>query len=294
MALAALGLLAAPACREATEAWVWPPDTAALVEGQAITMAELNQVLGWGLYGQLSGEAPDSAAVPLMVLERLIDERLLMAEAARFNYSLSAAENEISAAGLDEAFPGLSPAQAEALRLNLIRQLVAHKTTARIMAEERRFSAAEWQAFWRAWPRSKATRYQVRGLFLPSSPAAPKLPKAENFEQLAQTVKLEGSPALLSEPVWLQSDNLDESFRAVLEEAWAGQRPSPPVRREGGWAVYEVLNLDRETAAVAELKAARAAYELQIGEYAFSRWLSERRAAADIKISPNLTQAQEE
>jgi hypothetical protein len=86
---------------------------------------------------------------------------------------------------------------------------------------------------------------------------------------------------------------LDSGLIEALETAWAERRPSPPLRQESSWAIYEVLNLDRKTAAVAELKAARAAYELKVGEEAFSAWLAARRAAADIRVNPSLTQTRE-
>jgi hypothetical protein len=298
---AALALLAAWAYhRETREAWVWPSDTAALVEGQPITMDELKQVLDWGLYGQLSREegasAPAPESIPLLVLEKMIEERLVLAEAARFNFSIDAAEKEISAAHLDEmrTKPGLSSDQAETLRLNLLRQLVLHKITSKIMAAERRFSAADWRVFWRDWPKKvKPTHYLVRVLFLPPAPEAPKVPKAKNLDQMAQLFKLEGFPVLLSPTVLLHSDRLDSDLKRVLENAWAGQNLSPPVRQDGSWAVYEILNLDRKTAAVAELTAARTAYEFKTGEEAFRRWLAARRSAADIRINPNLTQIRE-
>lgn len=306
LAAGLLPLLAAgAACREVQEALVWPDDTAALVDGRPITMAELNQVLGWGFYGQLNREegasegGPSSApeTVPRLVLEKMIEERLVLAEAVKRRVSLEAAERELSAAWPDEAEleADLPQAQAEILRRNLVRQFFLHKVTARIMAEERRFSEADWQAFWREWPRKKPTRYLVRVLFLPSSPEAPVLPEPSqgNLEQLTQRFKLEGYPAILSAPVWLQSDFLESDLLEILETAWADRKPSPPVRQEGSWAVYEVLDLDRKTAVVAELKAARAAYELKTGEEAFRVWLAARRAEADIRINPSLTQSRE-
>ncbi|MDR2934393.1 MAG: SurA N-terminal domain-containing protein [Candidatus Adiutrix sp.] len=298
-ALAALALLATGACREVQEA-VWPADTAALVEGRPITMAELKQVLGWGYYGQLDREgasADEAKAVPGLVLDKLIEERLILAEAPRRKISLETAEREARLAEAKEAWSGrdLHSDQAEALRRNLRRQIILHKITDRIMADERRFSDVDWRAFWRAWPKKKPTRYLVRVLFMSPLPEAPVLPEPvpTDLERLAQKFKLEGYPAVLSEAVWLQSDLLDSGLIKALETAWAGRRLSPPLRQESSWAIYEVLRLDRKTAAVAELKAARAAYELKAGEEAFREWLTARRAAADIRINPNLTQTLE-
>jgi hypothetical protein len=293
-AIACLAFLATGACREVQDAWDWPPDTAALVEGRPITMTELNQVLGWGLYGQLTPEedAPATETVPLMVLEKLIEERLVLAEAAPRKVSFEAVENEISRPVEEASASDLPPAQAESLRRNMLRQAVLHRITDKIMADERRLSSADWRAFWQAWPKKKPVRYLVRVLFLPPSPKAPSLPGRgqENLEQLTQKFKLEGYPVVLSASVWLRSDRLAPELTTTLETAWAEQKPSPPVQREGSWAVYEVLDLDRETAAVAELKAARSAYELKAGEEAFRGWLSARRATADIRINPSLTQ----
>ena len=289
-AIGCLAFLTTGACREVQDSWVWPPDTAALVNGQTITMAELNQVLGWGLYGQLTPEEdiPAKETIPLLVLDKMIEERLVLAESARRRVSLQAVEKEIN--WPDEEASDLPPAQAESLRQNLLRQAIQHRITARIMIDERRLSAADWRSFWKAWPKKRPTRYLVRVLFLPPSPEAPALPGRENLDQLTQRFKLEGFPVVLSAAVWLRSDRLDPGLAATLETAWTDQTLSRPVRQEGSWAVYEVLSLDRKTAAVAELKAARAAYELKAGEEAFSGWLSARRATADIRINPSLTQ----
>ncbi len=301
-AAAVLVILAAWSCRDVQEA-VWPADTAALVEGRPITMDELNQVLNWGLYGELEQEdaskeaSPEAKAVPGLVLEKLIEEQLVLAEAKRRNISLETAEKEARAIQAKEAWSGrdLSWSQARALRQNLLRQVILHKTTAKIMADERRFSEAEWRAFWQAWPKNKPTRYLVRALFLSPFPETPVLPEPipGNFEQLAQKFKLEGYPAILSEAVWLQSDLLDSDLVKALETAWIDRRPTPPLRQENSWVIYEVLRLDRKTAAVAELKAARAAYEQKAGEEAFNEWLADRRATADIRINPNLSPTQE-
>jgi len=295
-AMGGLALLTAGiSCRDAREAALgWPPDAAALVEGQTITMTELNQVLDWGFYGQLSPkeDAPEPPEnVPLLVLEKMIEERLVLAEADRRKISLGELENE--AVWTDKSYPTLP--QTEPMRLNLARQMRLHKITSRIMADERRFSDRDWQAFWRKWPRNKPTRYLVQALFIPLSTDPPLMSaqSRDNLEQLAQKFKLEGFPAILSAAVWLQSDLLDSGLAEVLEAAWEARAPSQPVRQEGSWAIYEVLNLDRKTAAVAELKAARAAYELKTGEEAFHRWLKTRRNAADIRINPSLIQTPE-
>jgi len=296
-----LVLLAAVSnCRKVQDVWGWSPDTAAMVEGRPITMTELNQVLGWGFYAQLNqnegAPASDSEDVPLLVLEKMIEERLVLAEADRRNLNLDESD-EIGVAWLDEgdSQSDLPEAQAEIIRQNLLRQILLHKVTTRIMDEERELSAADWRVFWRDWPRHKPTRYLVRVLFLPPSQEAPILPERgrETLEQMAHRFKLEGFPAILSTAVWLQSGLLDSDLIEVLTAAWVDRKPSPPVRQESSWAIYEVLNLDRKTAAVDELKAARAAYELKAGEEAFRRWLSARRSEADIRINPSLIKPRE-
>ena len=288
-------------CRDGQDVWGWSPDTAAMVEGRPITMTELNQVLGWGFYGQLNQKEGASASappedIPLLVLEKMIEERLVLDEADQRKISLDESE-EAGGAWLDEAETqsDLPEAQAETMRQNLRKQILLHKVTAAIMAEERQFSVEDWRDFWREWPKHKPTRYLVRVLFLPPSKEAPLMPerRRENLEQLAQRFKLEGFPAILSTAVWLQSDFLDSDLIEVLTTAWETRNFSPPVRQEGSWAVYEVLSLDRKTAVVAELKAARAAYELKAGEEAFRRWLANRRSSADIRINPSLIQPRE-
>ena len=282
-------LLAAGACRETPE---WDPDVAALVDGRPIALAVLDRVLDWGLYPQLSpGEAEASATVRRRVLDKLIEERLVLLEAGKRGLSVSSEEIEQAAARL-EPWLGQAPPpeQAEALRLSLRNQIISHKMTEIIMREDRNLSAAGWRVFWGNGPRPRPARYRVRALFLPPGPEDPDLPARTrgDLDQLAEKFKLDGLPVVVSTPVWLRDDHLEPGLAEVLETAWARRRTSDPVKLTDSWAVYEVLAVDRRTDAALEMKAARAAYELRAGEEAFRRWLDNRRAAADIRINPIL------
>ncbi len=65
-----------------------PPDTAAMVGGQAISQAELDKAIGYRLMGLKSQEY----AMKRAILEELIQERLLDAEAKRLNTTRDALE----------------------------------------------------------------------------------------------------------------------------------------------------------------------------------------------------------
>jgi hypothetical protein len=271
---------------------VWDPEVAALVNGRPITLAEVDQVLAWGLYPQLGPDPGLPAAARALVLEKLIDERVILAEAALRGVSVSDEKVEEAFTILDSAWFGRPPpaAAAAGLRKALRNQLLLRKMEQRIALEERILSAEEWRAFWRDWPKSRPLRFRVRALLIPAAAKPPGLPDLArgDLDQLAQRFKLDGLPVVISEPVWLQGDRLAPGLFEALETASVRGRLSDPFRLQESQAVYEVLAVDRGPSAQEEWRAAQAAFEARAGEKAFSRWLAARRAAADIRINPDL------
>ena len=273
-------LLTVPACRDEG----WDRETAALVDGRVIPKSMVNDVLAWGFYPALGrgGETlgPENLA---LILNRLIDEELILAEAERTGLRLSRKE-------LEQAFEDLAPEQAAdsaALRAVLPRQLLLDRMTRKLMAERRLLSADDWRVFWEQWPQKRPPRFRVRALLLPLTAAPPNLSLEGRLEDCAARLEREGRPLLLSEEMWLPGEKLSLGERQGLLSALARNSLAGPFPLRESWAVYEVLEIEPGPGLDEEFKAARAAFEARAEEQAFRQWLAERRKTADIRINPD-------
>lgn len=281
-----LGL--AGGCREEP----WPPEAAVLVNGRPIDKAAVDRVLEWGFTADLGRPGDREATIPL-VLERLIDEQLILAEAEKIGLTVGAEELERAQSDLGSAWFGTAPPPAERgeLRDALRNQLILRKMTQKVMAERRVLSVADWRDFWAGWPKNRPGRYLVKVLLLPPMERPPALPAKSgrrNLEKLADAFEREGLAAIVSGPLWLGGDQLEPAARLALEEGRAQRRLAGPIRLAESWAVYEVLEIEPGPSPAEEFRAARTAFEEMAGEKAFQKWLANLRAEADIKINPAL------
>ncbi len=289
LCLAVAGFLI-PGCRERE----WEPGLALTVNGRPVPVSAVDQVLEWGFYPGLGrgGEIEGANSLPL-IIDKLVDEQLILAEAEKSGLSVSQFEVDDAATTLATAWFGVKPPPAELgdLRRALRNQLLIQKMTVKVMTERRILSAAQWQVFWDRWPRAQSPRYRVRVLMLPRSEAPPELPAEKiSLVELADSFEKTGLPVVLSEPFWLPGDSLEAAEREVLDQALAQGRFSPAVRLKESWAVYEVLGLDPGPSLEEEFKKARTAYEEQAGEAAFSNWLADMRSKAQVELNPALAE----
>jgi len=286
----ALAALLTAACREKE----WDPSVALLVNGRPVPRSAVDQVLEWGSYPSLGlgGEIEGAESLP-MIIDKLIDEQLILAEAEKAGLTVTRAEVDEAAAALGTAWFGVQPPPAELddLRRALRNHLLIHKMTGRIMVERRVLSAAQWRVFWDQWPQSREPRYLVRVLLLPGSDEPPELPeeKGLTLSGLAGALEKRGLPVVLSEPFWLAGDSLAEGERQMLAGLGRG-RFSPPARLKESWAIYEVTDVDRGPDREEEFKKARAAFEERAGEEAFLNWLADLKARAKIELNPALAE----
>ena len=271
----------------------WDPEVAVLVNGRSIPKAAVNRVLEWGFYPQLGQGGEREGAVTInQILDKLVDERLILDEAEKRGLAVSEAEiNQVENA-LDTAWFGVRPPPAELaeLRQALRNQILLRKMTEKVMVERRVLSADEWREFWDGWPKNGTRRYLVRALLIPPLVELPDIPtrRRGNLDRLADFFEGEGLSVIVSDRFWLSASKVQPEVREALEAAVADRRPAGPFRLEESWAAYEVLKIDPGRDQAEELRAALAAFEALAGEKAFHDWLKELKAGADIKINPSL------
>ena len=282
-------LLTAVGCQEEP----WDPEVAVLVNGRTIPKTAVNRVLEWGFYPQLGQGGEREGAVTInQILDKLIDEQLILAEAEKNGLTVS--EDEINRVenALDTAWFGVRPPPAELseLRQALRNQILLRKMTEKVMVEGRVLSADEWREFWEGWPRKGTQRFLVRVLLIPPLMELPEIParRRGNFNRLAEFFEGEGLSVIVSEKFWLSGSKLEPEISEALEAAAADKRPAGPFRLEESWAAYEVLEIDPGLNQAEELREALIAFEALAGEKAFHDWLTALKAGADIKINPSL------
>lgn len=281
--------LAAVGCQEDP----WDPEVAVLVNDRPIPKAAVNRVLEWGFYPQLGQGGEREGAVTInQILDKLIDERLILDEAEKVGLAVSEEEiNQVENA-LNTAWFGVRPPPAELseLRQALRNQILLRKMTEKVMVERRVLSADEWEEFWAGWPKNRTQRFLVRVLLIPPLVDLPEIParRQGNLDHLAEFFEGEGLSVIVSDKFWLSASKVTPEVRQALETASAGHRPAGPFRLEESWAAYEVLEMDPGLDPTGELRAALISFEALAGEKAFTDWLKDLKIGADIKINPSL------
>ncbi|MDR2945343.1 MAG: SurA N-terminal domain-containing protein [Candidatus Adiutrix sp.] len=288
-----LAALTLAGCREEP----WNPEVAGLVNGRPIARAAVNRVLEWGFYPQLGQDGERGGAVAVsQVLDKLIDEQLILAEAGKAGLTVSEAEVQQLEKALDTAWFGVKPPPAERdeLRQALRNQILLRKMTEKVMVDNRVLAANEWAAFWEGWPKNAHRRFLVRALMIPPLVELPEIPERQraSLDQLGEYFEAEGFSVIISEPFWLSESRAEPeilaALEAALESALEERRPVGPFRLEASWAAYEALEFDPGPSLEEELRTAAQAFEELAGERAFQAWLKDLKAAADIRINPSL------
>lgn len=268
----------------------WDPEVAVIVNGRPIPKAAVERVLEWGFYPDLDQGGEREINIPLIV-DKLINEELILDEARKSGLILSAAELGEGLDDLASAWFGTNPPPAEQgeLRQALTRHLLLRKMTEKVMHERRVLSAEKWEGFWERWPKNRAPSFRVRALLLPPSEIGPQSPpEITGLDELAEYYKGEGQAVIVSQPLWLSGERLAPVVAEELGRAFKAGRLSLPVRLDESWAVYEVNEVDGGPGAAEEFETARRAFEALAGEEAFQLWLAEIRGSAKIEYAPSL------
>ena len=282
--LCLLGLLIIlTACNDSS----WNADVAVMVGDEIIEQKAVNSILELGFYPFLAdGEKADGAVSMKQILEKLIDEKLLLMEAKACGLKVEAAEIEALAQQLKPPWGSglISEEEETQYRTTLHNQLLLRKITEKIIAENLELDAAAWEKFWQAWPKGeKGHKFRVRALITTNKP----LIAANSLDAVVEDLQ-NNEDFVLSEPFWLSEKNLSVKQSEALNAAWqsAGKiKVSTPEKINSGWVVYEVLEVKPHDA-VSEVALAQKAFEAQAAELAFQRWLQNARQRTTIKINP--------
>ena len=277
-------------CRETA----WDPEVAALVNGQVIDKAAVIRVMELGFFPR-PGETPDrmkGSASVVQIVNKLIDEKLILEEAEKAGLTVPEQELEDASASLGSAWFGVEPPPAELLELKetIRNQILVRQMTEKIMLERRLLAADDWRAFWAAWPKETPPRYLVRALLLPSlAREAPNLPvrRRHTLENLAEYFEQQDMEAIISEPLWLGREFIEkEGVLKALAEAASQKKITQPLPLEESWVIYEILEVEPGPTVQQNFRAAMNSFEALAGEEAFKKWLTEVRNASDIRINP--------
>ncbi len=285
-ALLFLCLLAA-ACREKP----WDPEVAVLVNGQPIAKKALDKILELGFNPTVTEDETKGPDLNLrQILDKLINERLILEEAARAGLSVTDQEveealNLYATAWFGEKAP---PAELGEMKEALRNQLLLRKMTERVMKEGISLSAGGWRVFWENWPKEHPVLYRVRLLVIPPLKEEPSVParQRKDLGGAAEYLTSEGLDVLVEGPIWTSGEKVSPEEAAALEEAFEKKSVTRAFRQPESWIMYEPLEIDRGPDEIEELLRAKAAFEELEGEKVFRAWLARVRAEADIRINP--------
>ncbi|UQZ90031.1 hypothetical protein C4J81_12795 [Deltaproteobacteria bacterium Smac51] len=277
----------AAGCREKP----WDPEVAVLVNGQPISKGALEKVLELGFHPIVTDNDTKAHGLTLgQILDKLIDEKLILGEAAKVGLTVSDLELDEEAEFYGTAWFGVKPPPAELgeMKEALRNQLLLRKMTERVIKENLSLSADGWRSFWEGWPKEHQVRYRVRVLVIPPVKDEPKIPARQRKElgDIVEYLAKNGLEVLVSDPIWTSGQKISAEEAAAIEEGLAKKLPTKAFRQPESWIIYEPLEVDRGPDEVAQLLRAKAAFEELEGEKAFRNWLAGVRAEADIAINP--------
>lgn len=275
------------ACREKP----WDPEIAVMVNGRPIATKALDKVLELGFHPVVTEEGPRSPGLDLgQILDKLINERLILEEAARAGISVTDEEvaetlDTYASSWFGEKAP---PAELGEMKEALRNQLVLRKMTERVVTENMSLSAEAWRVFWQNWPKDHPVRFRVRLLVIPPVEKVPAIPARQRRDlgDMVEYLAKAGLDVLVEGPIWTSEEKISPEEQAALTESFEKKLPTAPFRREESWIIFETLEIDKGPDAARELLQAKAAFEELEGEKVFQAWLSRIRAEADIQINP--------
>ena len=196
------------------------PDTAAMVNGRAITMVELDEAAKSWESGAESGTA--KPLLRLEALRRLIEESLIVGEAGRRGLRVSNEELEARLAEIKADFPGRTFEELlikeyvgyDDWKKKLRTHILIRKTTSASLQGRIKSDPGEWRRFYEDQQRSMPDdrRYKVRHITTPDLAEAEavlgKIEAGQDFDQAAQQVLGDVAGELMGEAIWVYPDRL--------------------------------------------------------------------------------------
>jgi len=285
-----------------------PDETAALVNGQPITM----EALAWAARGFGAGEQSAEtkpARLKKRLLDQLIDEELIVQEGRRRGFAVSDAELE----RMIEAFKADYPGQAfeemmireyvnpELWKDQMRRNILVKKTTEAELKSRVKVDTEEWEHFFQAHRNADRPPVRMRVIHLTAQTREQaqrlleRVRRGRSFERMARELFGPDEDGRSEEGVWVYPAALPDSIAKALESTPVGQ-VTGIVEGDFGFAFFKILaKEDQPRPGPGEImRQLKDRYLAQIEARAYEAWVRELRAKADIVIDPTLSTDLEE
>ncbi|MEW5723314.1 MAG: SurA N-terminal domain-containing protein [Thermodesulfobacteriota bacterium] len=276
-------------------------NTAALVNGRRISMADLDEAVGQ--WTGLSGDQERVGLVRRQVLAGLIEEELILAEAERLGLEVAEEELDRRVAEIKADFPEGTFKESlvrnyldfETWRRRLRRHMLITKVTENELAARVRIVPRDWEEFFDRHKdlTPRPARLLVRHLSLPDRKQAVKalklLQSGQDLPQVLRAVQGRDSDFDPGEPVWTVPERLPRPLAEALAKTAVGG-VSDIIETEAGYTIFQVLEAEdaRPPAAEEVLAEARRKYlEIKRAE-AYALWMDGLKSRAAIAINPAL------
>ena len=281
-------------------------NTAALVNGRSITMAELDNLGDSHTQTEKDGERNQTLRGQL--LEQLIEEELIVQEADAKGITVSEDELQQRIDMFISDFPGQTFQDMlvreyidyDTWREKVRRGLLVEKATSSELATRITMNPKELEEAFRARIalQARPRRFLVRHITTTDENLAKQIRRriqsGEEFEAVARELaKSAGEPEPPKE-YWVYTDRLPQAMARAITGTSMG-KVSEIVRSDFGFSIFQVLKIERYDKADAESVLAdvkRLYWEKRRAE-AYQSWLNELKQKAVIVINPTLTKAAE-
>lgn len=276
-------------------------DVAAEVNGRQIAMERLNKALhsytgSWDSY-------KDAERVIRAVLNRLIEEELILAEAEVLGLSVSDAELSRVVREIRKDYPGqsfeetlvreytlLSEWKADLRRSLLIGKASKAITASRVSLEpDKMFSAKLAEQAMVTRPVLVKFDYLMYATQKEAVKALRQLRSGRDFNKVGESAIKRDLSSTRSPNGWINPDDLPEEMARALRNAKPGQ-VSDVVKSNYGYLILKVLDINPPKLMSSErlIEVMRRQYLAGQEEKVLSEWVEKARLEASVKINPHL------
>jgi len=275
-------------------------ETAALVNGRAISMEDL------ALASKFSTDrlsASEEGKLYSELLEQLIEEELIVQEAARRGIKISERELAEKVQEVMNDYPGQSFNEMlireyidfEAWKEELRRNMLIQAVTKSELNSRVTLTAEEWSAFIKEQGPVKPEPVKVRVEHitfpdrLQAEQTLKKIRSGQDFDQAARELTDSVSAGEVGRPIWVYPHRLPEPLAKTLSESKEGQVTSV-VETGSGYSIFKVIEVRGEVFPEPEEVLARLRGQFQERQEAdaFTKWIAELRKQAEIMVNPSL------
>jgi parvulin-like peptidyl-prolyl isomerase len=285
-------------------AWSAEPEVAARVNGEPVTRGELQRVLAdpamrRRMKLELGVQEPDSKELVRLALQKLINQRLILQEAGRRDFTVTEQELKHGVAAFRRRFKDARKFTAwmktRGLDDNLLREgiraeILMTRVRAAVVADVQ-LTEEQVQEYYEAHREEVKTAEEVRlRLIAVHDKAAAEeilaaVQKGEDFERLARERSLESRAAQGGDTGWVNPQTLSPPLREAVGTMKAGETRGP---LQSG-VEFQIVRLEeRRPARTKSLAEARPEIEQRLlpakRQEAFQAWLAEQEKTSKIEV----------